>query len=353
MILRTVIFNLFVLLVCQGAMAQSKHNTKLEAVYSLVKKNKFNGSLLLSENGSILLAEGFGHQNLEKDIKNNPQTVFDIGSLTKQFTAAAILKLESQYNLSVDDPISKYFPDVPSQMREITIHNLLTHSAGFPGAIGSDYDIISKEEFVKSAFESNRFQAGKTGYEYSNVGYSLLALIVESVSGQSFEAFLRNKILLPAGMEQTGYLLPEWEDNQVAVGYKGDDDWGQPHRKGWQEGGISLHLLGNGGLLSTIEDLHKWDQVLRENIVLSNAAKEKYFHPHIKEYADGSSYYGYGWVIMPTRRNTTLITHNGGNGVFFADFLRFVDDGFTVILMSNQANGKTEELAWRIAKQWF
>ena len=254
-----------------------------------------------------------------------------------------------QSKLSVNDPIDLYLPEFKSLTPSRSIHHLLTHTAGFPGAIGNDYDPITEKEFIQMALESVRNTTFKESYNYSNVGYSLLAIIVERVSGLKYEVFLNEYLLGPAGLHHTGYVIPKWDINNIAIGYHKGKAWGRPVDKEWSEDGPFLHLKGNGGILSTTGDLYKWHKALMGDDVLSAEAKKKYYKKHVPESADESSFYGYGWAIFPTDNRGDLIAHNGGNGIFFADFLRFLDTDQIIIVLSNASNRTSEDLAPKLA----
>jgi CubicO group peptidase (beta-lactamase class C family) len=161
-------------------------------------------------------------------------------------------------------------------------------------------------------------------------------LIVEKVSGQTYEQYLYENLWKPAGMELTGYSRPSFNKDLIAVGYKSDVRWGKPTEKEWPGAAPYMHLKGNGGILSTTEDLFKWDRALVGDTILSKEAKKKYFFPVLRADETGKSHYGYGWDVTKTDRNTTRIWHNGSNGVFYADFYRFVDDRVTIILMTKR-----------------
>jgi CubicO group peptidase (beta-lactamase class C family) len=262
--------------------------------------------------------------------------VSSIGSITKQFTAAAILKLEMQGKLRVSDPIGKYLPDVPPDKAGITIHHLLTHTAGFRGDFGGrDSDPTSRDDLVKLVLAAPlKYQPGER-YEYSNEGYSLAGAIVERVSGQTYESFLSANLFKPAGMTSTGYVLPQWAPGRLARGYLEGQDWGSITEKGWGPEGPGWYLKANGGIHSTILDMYRWHLALAGNAILSNDAKAKYFTPYVKEGPNADSYYAYGWAVFTTPRKTKLIAHNGGNGVFFADFRWYADEHVVIYAHSN------------------
>ena len=311
-----------------------------------------SGQVLVAMDGEVY-KRGFGKADKEKDIPFTPQTITGTGSITKQFTGAAILKLEMQGKLKTNDLLTKYFKNVPEDKKSITLHHLLTHSAGFPGAIGDDYAAISSQEFMDLAMGSPLlFQPG-IGYEYSNVGYSILAILVEQLSGMTYEQYLNKELFLPAGMEQTGYIIPEWPEDQLAVGYKNGKLWGKLNEKNWGEEGPYWHLKGNGGVLSNSEEMYKWHQALVGDKILSDAAKEKYYGKHVREGEGANSHYGYGWAIIPTPRGTDLITHNGGNGIFMADFLRYPKEDVTIWFATNGVNRSNRNTGGEIARMVF
>ncbi|HYN20778.1 MAG TPA: serine hydrolase domain-containing protein [Thermoanaerobaculia bacterium] len=307
--------------------ALDTHMSRLEAF-------GFSGSLLVAKEGQILLNKGYGFADADRKVPFTNETAFDIGSITKQFTAAAILKLEMQGQLSVQDPISKWFEGVPEDKKTITLHHLLTHSAGLEDVFGGDYEVMPRDELVKKALGSKLLWSPGTRYRYSNAGYSLLAAIVERASGQPYESYLRENLWLPAKMTRTGYRL--LEKGPLAHGVRAGKDWGTPLDHAWAPDGPWWNLRGNGGILSTTGDLYKWHQALDGEAILSKEAKAKLFTPHVPEDEEGRSHYGYGWAIFKTSRGTRLIAHNGGNGIFNADFRRYVDEGIVVIIGSNR-----------------
>ncbi|MCB9327036.1 MAG: serine hydrolase [Lewinellaceae bacterium] len=321
---------------------------KISEYLTTIESQGFDGAVLVAQKGEILVSDGYGLSDVEKNIRNTDSTIFDIGSITKQFTAAGILKLEMAGKLSVNDLMSKYFANVPDDKKGITLHQLLTHSAGFPGAIGDDYEDITTADFISLAMSKPLMFNPGSGYEYSNVGYSLLAMIIEKVSGKPYETYLHDNLFQPAGMNNTGYLLPKWNGSLIATGYRNDIRWGKPTEK-WTSGHISWHLKGNGGILSTVKDMYKWHQALLTDDILSAEAKEKYYTPFVREGEGANSFYAYGWAIFPTPRNTNLVAHNGGNGIFFADFLRYLDEKVTIIVMCNRSTRYANRIASQIA----
>lgn len=326
---------------------------KVSAYLNKLEKVGFNGSVLVELGGKPVISKGYGLRNVAQKQKNMPDTVFDIGSITKQFTAAAVLKLEMQSRLSTDDKITKYFTDVPADKSGITIHQLLRHSAGFPSVVGGDFDKISDSEFIAKVMQTPlRFEAGAR-FSYSNVGYSLLAMIVEKVSGKTYEQFMYEELWRPAGMEMTGYSRPAFSKDKIAIGYKDSEVWGRPNEREWAGDAPYWHLKGNGGVLSTTEDMYKWHLALLSDKVLSKEAKRKYYHPQLRPGENENPYYAYGWDILKTPRNTIVTRHNGTNRVFYADMHRFIDEGAAIILLSNKAHQDFTGVARSISRIMF
>lgn len=303
----------------------------------------FAGAFLVAKDGEIILHKGYGLADRERGLPVTAETVFDIGSITKQFTAAAILRLEEMGRLRVSDSIGRYFAGVPPEKTGITIHHLLTHSAGLQDVFGGDYDPMPRDSLVRIALASTLLWAPGTRYRYSNAGYSLLGAIVEKVSAQPYERFLREHLFQPADLAHTGYRLVDWPRERLAVGYRGVERWGTPLDFAWAPDGPFWHLRANGGLLSTVGDLYRWHLALGADRVLSDSSRAKAFAKQVPESDEGDSFYGYGWAVTPTPRGTTLIWHNGGNGYFYADFRRYVDDRVVVIFATNESANRVVE----------
>jgi len=310
----------------------------------------FRGSVLVAKDGAVILRKGYGLADRENGVPYDADTVFSIGSITKQFTAAAILKLEMQGKLHVEDSIGKYLPAVPEDKRAITLHQLLTHTAGLESDFAGDYEAVSRDEYVKRILASKlRSKPGEVHY-YANSGYSLLGAIVEIVSGTPYEKYLRENLFLPAGMKDTGYKLPTWPQAKLAVGYKDGKRWGRITDKPWAADGPYWALRANGGIHSTLDDMLRWHVALNGDAILSAAEKTKMFRAQVSEGMGSDGFYGYGWSIGQSAWGSRLIEHNGGNGVFYADFLRYVDDNIAVILSTNDSEVKGGRIAHALGR---
>jgi CubicO group peptidase (beta-lactamase class C family) len=282
-------------------------------------------------------------------------TVYDVMSMTKQFTAAAILKLEMMGKLDVADPIGRHIRPVPADKRGITLHQLLTHTSGLVDVLGGDYERQTRGDMLAAALASKPQARPGAEYAYSNAGYSVLAAIVEQVSGIGYEAFLAQHLFDPAGMTRTGYSLPDWERDQVAVEYgpRGKPQ-GSPLDHPWAPDGPYWNLRGNGGLLSTARDMFRWQLALDGDEVLDRRAKRKLFRPHVLEEPGGDSYYGYGWVILRAD-DRRVAWHNGGSNWSYGELTRLLDDAATVFWITNQYKSKAggwdfDELGQRLTQ---
>ena len=326
---------------------------RLADLTSRLEESGASGVIAVSIRGEEAPVQVFGLADREEGDRVEAGTLFDIGSITKQFTAAAILRLEVEGRLRTTDRLSEHLGVVPVDKEEITLHHLLTHSSGLPPAVGGDYEPLDRQAFLDRALAARLVFEPGAGYEYSNVGYSLLAAIVELKTGGPFEEYVQSALLRPAGLTSTGYGVPVTQPRGIAVGYAGDNRWGRPSEKAWGEDGPYWNLRGNGGMLSTGPDMLQWHRALLDDRVLPEEARAKLYVPYVEEGEGAGTHYGYGWALFPTSRGTTLVTHNGGNGVFFADFLRFLEEDVVVFFATNAAASTPEALGFEVARMVF
>ncbi|SMO59884.1 serine hydrolase domain-containing protein [Fodinibius sediminis] len=304
----------------EKSVKESEIGVTIDRYLSAIEAMGFSGAAVVSKGDGIVLRKGYGLADRESRRPYAPTTVQSHGSITKQMTGAAILLLESRGLLSVDDSIGEYLEDIPEEKQEITIHQLLTHTSGLPGGVGPDDEPIAAPAYVDRLMGASlQFDPG-TGYAYSNAGYALLGIIVECVSGRGYEHFLREELLLPAGLTETGYVLPDWDRSRLAAGYQYGEKWGLVYERGWLEEGPGWHLRANGGLHTTIDDMYRWFQnTLRGEGVLSEEIVKRWTTGYITE-SNGVSQYGYGWVVYDTEWGP-MIAHSGSNRIFSADFV--------------------------------
>ena len=346
-----------VLAVCQHvAVAQNgaanDHAAKIQEVLALAHKYRvFNGSALVAENGKVTYKGAFGMADMEWGIPNAPDTKFRLGSITKQFTAMLMLQLVEQGKIKLDGKVSDYLPEYRKDIGEkVTVHHLLTHTSGIPSYTGQPgfFENVSRnpykvDDFVKKYASGDlEFEPGSK-YSYNNSGYFLLGAIIEKVTGKSYEQALKDNILDPAGMKNTGYdhhgmILPKRAAgyNKTANGYEN-----APYLD------MSIPYAA-GSMYSTVEDLYLWDQALYTDKLLSAQSKELMYKPFLEDYA-------YGWVVSNASfklndQPVQIIRHGGGINGFSTIITRFPKEKNLIVLLDNtgQSMGRLSETITKI-----
>jgi len=317
-----------------NAVVKGKLGTAVDRHMLQKMKEGFSGGVLVARNGEKIIHKGYGWAVRDRKLPVTTKTVFDIGSISKPFTATAVMKLEQQGKLKVTDPITQFFDNVPDDKKAIAVHHLLTHSAGLGEYHDTkgDFEEMTREEAVQHIFDQKlKFKPG-TDYAYSNSGFTLLAVIVEKVSGQPFKKFLKKEIFEPAGMTSTGfYRNPSWTKENDVHGYNARKLGKENSPLTWPE--ITWALLGNGGLVSSAEDLFKFHQAMQGNTILSQKTKKKSYTGYVKIGEDAMM--GYGWGIRSTEHGKR-VSHGGANDFGFqAMFIRYLDEDVVIIITTN------------------
>ena len=303
--------------------------SRLEAyLKSFAELGNFTGVVLVAHKGRILFRHAYGMANYELRVANSPSTRFHIASVSKPFTAIAILQFEEQGRLSISDPVARFLPDFPNGDK-IKLEHLLTHSSGIPNVNDlPDYDAFARnphtvEQLVaKFAGLPLDFEPG-SDYHYSNSNYNLLALILEKVGGENYGEYVRKHILDPACMEHSGHdgnalrLIP-----LAASGYEpaGISSYEKAPYLDW------TNKTGNGSLYSTVNDLYLFDRALNTDALLKGATRQKYF-------VEGRGN-RFGW-FQRKRSGHRVMSSNGRSPGFTALLDRYVDEDVTVIVLSN------------------
>jgi CubicO group peptidase (beta-lactamase class C family) len=320
----------FLLLLPSEIFAQKNYQQELDKyVQAHVNVKGFSGTVLVMKQNTVLLKKAYGLADREWNIANTTDTKFRIGSITKQFTAACILQLIEQGKLSIDDKLSKYIPDFPKG-DTVTIHMLLNHTSGIASFTDQpEFANIATLSWSKDSmvlFFKNKpynFSPG-TKYQYNNSGFFLLGYIIEKVSGQSYNDYLRQHILDKLGMMNTGV---DKLDSILPMRAKG---YSKMKAKYVNADFISLAWPFSAGVLySTVDDMYKWDRALYGTTIISATSKQKMFTP-------GKSNYGYG-IIIDTLEKHYRIWHNGGIPGFVSNISRYVNDDICVIVLSNDS----------------
>jgi D-alanyl-D-alanine carboxypeptidase len=303
----------------------------------------FSGSVLVARNGAPVLREGFGAAVREWDVANTPDTKFRLGSITKQFTATAILQLVEQGQLSVDDPISKFYAEAPAAWSKVTIKHLLTHTSGIPSYTGlpgffekSSRSPLTPDEIIKLTRDLPlEFEPGAK-YAYDNTGYILLGYVIEKVSGQAYADYVAQHVFAPLGMKDSGYDVSSTILRHRASGYK-------PTKDGWRNADYLDMTLpyAAGSLYSTVDDLLIWDRALAEGKVLTPASRQAMF-------ADYGHKYGFGWQVDAVAGHRR-VGHGGGINGFSTGISRYPDDGVVAIVLANYGGSPSNAMAEDLA----
>jgi CubicO group peptidase (beta-lactamase class C family) len=302
----------------------------------LVEQDLFSGAVLLAREGQVLYAQGYGPADRGQGIENTPETRFPILSITKQFTAMAVLMLQAEDKLNVQDPVCQYIEDCPAAWEEITIHHLLTHTAGLVDP--PEFSDQTFDELMGSLQNSALAAEPGTGWQYCNVCYALLGYVVEQLSGQTYPEFIQAAILDLLEMDQTDF---DADSPDCARGMSGSE--GVPREP------IPAVLYSAGGIVSTVGDLFRWDRALARDTLLPAEALEEMFAAQFTfPPLPGSAYpmaYGYGWLILenPDRRT---VYHPGSWPGFRSLLGRYPDDDVTIIVLSNQEDALLFEAIW-------
>jgi CubicO group peptidase (beta-lactamase class C family) len=296
----------------------------------------FNGTALVSQNGKVIFSKGFGLADFEWKIPNTPDTKFRIGSITKQFTSAAVMQLVEEGKLSLDTTLSSALPYYRKDTgSKITVHHLLSHTSGIPSytSLPNFMRDVSRNPYVVREFVE-KYCSGDLEFEpgakflYNNSGYFLLGAIIEQVTGKPYGQVLRERIFDPLGMRGSGYDLSQPILLKRARGY-------EQGLAGVRNSEYLDMLLpyAAGSLYSTVEDLYVWDQALYGSRIVSAASKDRIFTPVLENY-------GYGWgmtkrPIGPEKAERLTIGHGGGINGFNTNILRVPEDRHLVVLLNN------------------
>ncbi|WP_449423113.1 serine hydrolase [Rhodanobacter lindaniclasticus] len=304
-------------------------------------------SLLVLKDGKTVLSRGYGRSDLERGTEAGPATDYRLASVTKQFTAAAILLLAQDGKLSIDDPLKRWLPSLPKVADGITLHNLLDHTAG----------MLNYEDLMPASYVGQIHDAGVLAllekedrlyfppgskYRYSNSGYALLALVVERASGMSFSQYLRTRIFQPLGMDGTlAYVVDGPDIPHRAWGYsKACDGWTRTDQNAYSA------VLGDGGIYSNIADMARWDAALYDDRLLSNASRALAFGHQVQVSATPeATYYGFGWRVAGDRQ-----WHSGESIGFRNTIVRWPKQHLTVVVLSNRNDPTPYDLAVSIGR---
>ncbi len=302
----------------------------------------FSGAVLVSRETDILLKKGYGLAKRQEWVDNTSETLFNVASVAKTFTAAAILNLEVRGKLNVQDRVSSFVGALPGAKSGATVHHLLTHTAGL-AIRGTPLDYESRDAFLESLKRAPIESIPGEVYRYTNAGYTLLAAIVETVSGLPFESFLKERIFEPACMATTAFVWDgDLREHPVAVGYRGErveelvpappeeDQWGN---------------RGPGSIATTVGDLYRWTRAIKGGVILPRGSIERMFSAYVGDE-------GYGWHVLETEHGR-LVRRGGGLPEFESSLRWYVDEDVVIALAINNHIGLRVPIAEGIERIVF
>lgn len=304
------------------AFAQTAAKKIDELIKAYVAIKEFNGSVLVSQSGKILIQKGYGIKNIEQQTLNNAETIYLTASITKTFTSAVILKLAELNQLSLSDQLSKYYQGYPKG-DSITIENLLTHTSGIYDYTQDNsfmYDGAARpasQEKILSLFKDKNFDfIPGTNMKYSNSGYMLLGYIIEKITGMRYDEAVRKYIFNPLKMKNSGFDYAHLKSNLKAIGYYSDS--GKEYNKVAPVGDSTV-LYAAGSIYSTVGDLYKWHKALQKYKIFNKAMAVKAYTP------TKFHNYGYGWIV-DSLFGKRILSHSGGFWGFRSNLARVTED---------------------------
>ena len=334
-----------------GAWAQSPATNAAvtEYVKAEMQRQHIPGlSLLVVKSGKVIRAEGFGLANVELQVPVRPETVFQSGSVGKQFTATAVMMLVEEGKIGLDDPLTKYFPDAPVAWKEVTVRELLSHTAGF-GDYPKTFDYRkdwTEDEELKLIESIPLAYAPGTNWDYSNFGYVTLGILLHRVTGEFYGDFLHQRIFQPLGMTSTRIISEADIVPNRSAGYrmvKGElknQEWVSP----------VVNTTADGSLYFTILDLEKWDAALyTEKLLKRSSLDQMWTIVKLKNGQPNKGHYGFGWFIAD-RKGHRCIQHDGAWQGFETAIDRYVDDELTVVALSNLEGAKPGVITQHVAE---
>jgi CubicO group peptidase (beta-lactamase class C family) len=344
-----------------GALTQAREgdptSTLVDSVVEAQRKaQKLPGvSLAVCRDGKIVKASGYGVANVEWDIPVTPETIFQTGSVGKQFTATGIMMLVEEGKLGLDDKIAKFIREAPETWNDVTVRSLLTHTSGIAdyggeedtmvkGVIDFRKDYTEEELVLAYAKMPKDFPTGEN-WSYSNTGYVLLGVIIHRVTGKFYGDFLQDRIFKPLGMTSTRIISEADIVPQRSGGYRLVK--GELKNQAWVS--PTLNTTADGALYTSVLDLAKWDSVLYTNKLIKRSSLDAMWTP--AKLTSGKTYpYGFGWDLA-SKHGHRAVSHDGAWQGFTMSMSRYLDDRLTVIVMTNldSDNSKPEEIADEVA----
>jgi CubicO group peptidase (beta-lactamase class C family) len=316
----------------EAAAAATGLATRLDHILTrMTKSGSFSGSVLIAQQGRIVVDRGYGYADHQKHVANRPGTEFRIFDITEQFTAMAILELQEREKLKTSDPVCSYVSGCPPAWRQITIQELLTHTSGIPSFTefrGYKLGQTLKPRQIIARARAKRLDfAPGSQFAFSQTNYILLGVIIQRVTGESYGAFMAGNVFRPLGLSHSGVLRDNLPVANLAKGYLGSRSAQKVD---------ATTPWADAGMYATAEDLYRWDQSLDTTRLVSQSSLDAMFTAYVAVPPETQIGYGYGWLIGPIFSHDADF-HGGGAGGFQSLNLIFPEDRVTIIILSNQA----------------
>ena len=315
-------------------------------VNEYLKKNQIPGcAVMVRHDGKVVLCQGYGVANIEHGVRVAPQTVFQSGSIGKQFTAMAIMMLIEEQKLALEDPLSKYL-DVPENWSAIRVRHLLTHTSGlgdYPESFSLQRD-YTEDELLKMIMAQPLAFAPGEKWSYSNLGYVTLGILIHKVSGEFWGDFLQQRVFAPLGMKHTRVISEADIIPNRAAGYVPKN--GALKNQQWVS--PTVNNTADGSLYFSVEDLAKWDEALETRKLISRTSYEQMWTP-VKLNNSTTAPYGFGWRTAKTNSGHSVVEHGGAWQGFASYIVRYPDDRLTIAVLCNRAGASASYIAKRIA----
>lgn len=343
--------HLFFLLLVLPALISAQTDSTEIIVKEFIDQQKITGlGLAVVKKGKVLVNKGFGLANAEHNVKVGPETVFRLASISKQFFTTAIMKLEEDGKLSIEDPVHKFFPDAPDTWKPIQLKHLMSHSSGLkrePPAY-DNFKMIPDLDLIKSAYSLPLdFKTGEK-YQYCNLGYYMLAEIITQVSGKTWDKYIHDELFIPAGMKNS-YMTDFYDIIPNRAG-------GYMYRKDTLMNATAMFAIRpSGGFLSTTSDMIKWDKVVNEKkLILKKENWEKLWTPFIKtsDNPNSKAHYGFGWTTDELQGHPS-VSHGGSNMGFRTHYSRFIKDELSIIVLTNSDQARPAAIVNALAAYYF
>jgi len=337
---------------------------------SLYADARFNGNVVILDHGKVVLERSYGFANLQERRLLDLDTGFQLASMSKQFTAAGILLLQEDGKLKLDQPVSELLPGYP--WKTVTIRHLLTHTSGMPAfeenvENGLDKTQVNGNREIFALLRSGRYRAKAdpgTAWEYSDMGYDMLASVIEQLTHQSYGEFMEQRIFAPLGMKHTTSASTDVDQAPVtnlAFGYTRVGNHFEPsnHVKGNESAFYTANIVGDGSIYSTARDLQRWDEALTKGTLLRpeslreawTAATLADGHPAATSW--GGTHYGFGWEIVEASPYGRIVRHGGGQPGYRSSMQLFLDRGVTFIILCNLDTDEFWTYSAALAEAYF